>query len=1343
MHPEDSKRVFCVKFVSILFVVLLAFPSLIGMMNPTKGDTSIMQDTDKDLKAGTTGSTTEVNGTGADAVVKLLKHDTWGVAASKGYMEKIADPAMAYDTDNGLILEFGGYSYSTWNYVDTTMIYNATNLTWYNPNPAVKPPARGYPMMTYDQKDKVFVMLGGYNWAASVCPGGYCADVWAYNITNNTWFKLAPTGLGGGYGGALTYDPITALVVLYGGYFTSVTGYLQNVVVYNYTTNTWTTRAIPSPSPAGRYGPGLIYNPNNGTLLMFAGYESAASQKNDTWQYNVSSSTWTKYNPAIVPPSLYSPMMTWDGRLKAAFFIGGYSNTLGYLNQTWTFDPKTVTWTRLFPSKSPAGCSGGGLVYNEKESVDIMFGPYYNLIGATNQTWYYGSLFYEKGEFISGSIDSKPDQTTVNWINMSMSATLNNGNITYQVSATDDNTSWYFVGWDGTAQTFYTKLDGQNLWTGLDGHRYLKYKLYLKSFDPIRSPEIGNVTVLFNRPSLAPVLKSPKHFDYVTSDTPTFELSAMDWDTKDKLVYSIELSLDNFNTVSKTYDMTQSSAGWSATSYAPGEMATFTLPDTEKLTNGKTYQWRARAFDGRDWSTVSVIWWFSVDTTPPEAPYSVNDGLGDDIDFTSSQDTLAAHWDSAGDPESGILAYWYSIGTTPGGIQVLNFTENGIRTAVTVHGLTLASGKTYYVSVKAENGAGLFSSVVTSDGVTVDTTGPTMPIVKDDGNYTNSKTELSAQWFSADPESGVVENMYALGTSAGATDVVNWTSIGGANTITYSGLNLVEGTTYYISVKTMNSLGGWSLIGSSDGITVDTNPPYDIKLGLGGTNGYTGSNKVIMSIDAKDNVSGVSDMQFSNDGSIWSGWAPFAKSQEWPLSPGDGLKTVYVRVKDKAGNVGMIVTATVTLDTLAPSSLSVSINDGAKLTNSTKLQLTFGATDLTSGVSDMALSENGVTWGNWMPYTSKMSYTLSADNGMRQIYFKVKDKASNIADPTNNSIMLDTLAPTEVSVVINDNDPITMDAQVNLKLAAKDATSGVTSMSFSDDGTVWTAWEPFATTKTWSLKGAIGVKTVWVRVMDKAGNTAPTTKDSIAYGESPMSLVITHPVKATTVSGTIKISGSAKSDTPVSKVQVRIDGGVWKDASGNENWTYDWNTKDYPDGIHTIEVQAKDSLGYTISNPTEVHIKNVASKPVGLSTGDVVNYLILAIVLILVVVCIMFYVLSRKIRTPPEREPMEHTSNIDYEAQEHPRTPPRQTAPANTGHQHPREVVKMRAPTKTPETVPVVARDIPADRPGPPAQSTRTDLKPQQDETEAPVTDEGTGDKKDSGSLKSILQKLD
>jgi hypothetical protein len=98
---------------------------------------------------------------------------------------------------------------------------------------------------------------------------------------------------------------------------------------------------------------------------------------------------------------------------------------------------------------------------------------------------------------------------------------------------------------------------------------------------------------------------------------------------------------------------------------------------------------------------------------------AVRDGLGVDIDQTTTATQLAANWDPATDPESGITGYWCAIGTSPGGVDVLNWTNNGASTQITRTGLTLLGGRTYYVSVSAVNGAGLRGAPISSDGVTV------------------------------------------------------------------------------------------------------------------------------------------------------------------------------------------------------------------------------------------------------------------------------------------------------------------------------------------------------------------------------------------------------------------------------------------------------------------------------------------------------------------------------------------------------------------------------------------------------------------------------------------------
>jgi hypothetical protein len=93
-------------------------------------------------------------------------------------------------------------------------------------------------------------------------------------------------------------------------------------------------------------------------------------------------------------------------------------------------------------------------------------------------------------------------------------------------------------------------------------------------------------------------------------------------------------------------------------------------------------------------------------------------------------------------------------------------------------------------------------------------------VVTDDGEYTSNTTQLHAAWSSSDPESGIVEYQYAIGTSSGETDVVGWTSTGTDTEVTHTGLSLAAGKTYYIAVKAKNGAGAWSNVGVSDGIAV-------------------------------------------------------------------------------------------------------------------------------------------------------------------------------------------------------------------------------------------------------------------------------------------------------------------------------------------------------------------------------------------------------------------------------------------------------------------------------------------------------------------------------------------
>lgn len=115
---------------------------------------------------------------------------------------------------------------------------------------------------------------------------------------------------------------------------------------------------------------------------------------------------------------------------------------------------------------------------------------------------------------------------------------------------------------------------------------------------------------------------------------------------------------------------------------------------------------------------LSPIFYYdnNIDWTKPSNITVINDGKTADIYTVTTSDSLSANWNSSKDQHSAIARYWYSIGTTPGATNTLTWTSNWGDTTVTAKNLVLTQGATYYFNVRSENGAGLFSNIITSNG---------------------------------------------------------------------------------------------------------------------------------------------------------------------------------------------------------------------------------------------------------------------------------------------------------------------------------------------------------------------------------------------------------------------------------------------------------------------------------------------------------------------------------------------------------------------------------------------------------------------------------------------------
>jgi len=112
----------------------------------------------------------------------------------------------------------------------------------------------------------------------------------------------------------------------------------------------------------------------------------------------------------------------------------------------------------------------------------------------------------------------------------------------------------------------------------------------------------------------------------------------------------------------------------------------------------------------------------NVDWTAPSPVDTINDGPASDLDLGISPSALESNWSASSDPHSGLARYWYAIGTAPCDSDVVAWTDNwGYDTALAT-GLNLQNGMTYYFSVIAENGAGLYTPCYSSDGIYIDLT---------------------------------------------------------------------------------------------------------------------------------------------------------------------------------------------------------------------------------------------------------------------------------------------------------------------------------------------------------------------------------------------------------------------------------------------------------------------------------------------------------------------------------------------------------------------------------------------------------------------------------------------
>ncbi|NOY08712.1 MAG: hypothetical protein GXP33_07710 [Spirochaetes bacterium] len=310
------------------------------------------------------------------------------------------------------------------------------------------------------------------------------------------------------------------------------------------------------------------------------------------------------------------------------------------------------------------------------------------------------------------------------------------------------------------------------------------------------------------------------------------------------------------------------------------------------LEQGKKYVVSVRAANGVGLKSIGTSDPILVDTTPP-----VNTAVTalEQVSADGYSNSIRFSFDAGEDPESGISAKYFAIGTSEGSSDLIEWREAENNTAIVVN-LPLPDGSTVYIQIKAVNGAGLETTA--HDSLVINYTDSSAPpgplVVTFPPDFTSDTSKLAFGWDKVtDGESGITGYQYGISTNGTYPDIVPWSAVplvskpyvlqqgtkmtdeSGSNmgktasdskTLYYiekEGLNLLAGQSYYIMARVTNGVNLTS-VGVSSSITIDTSSPDQVSVTA--SKYSTSRGKLTVRIRARDLQSGIKAYRFA----VWT-----------------------------------------------------------------------------------------------------------------------------------------------------------------------------------------------------------------------------------------------------------------------------------------------------------------------------------------------------------------------------------------------------------------------------------------------------------------------------------------
>jgi len=347
---------------------------------------------------------------------------------------------------------------------------------------------------------------------------------------------------------------------------------------------------------------------------------------------------------------------------------------------------------------------------------------------------------------------------------------------------------------------------------------------------------------------------------------------------------------------------------------------------------------------------------------------------------------------------------------------------------------------------------------------------------------------------------------------------------------------------------------------------------------------------VSLSLTVEDAVAmAISNISIRDTSQLKTLWEPFQSKKSWKLEGEDGLKMVYGRFRDEAGNLSIEYYDKIVLDKIPPTDIKIAINGGAQWFSdkSGKAAISLAA----NGASEVMLSNSSdFSKGTWEPMIEfRKDWTMNTTRETAEVYAKFKDKAGNISQSVSASIKVDMEPPKNPGVVIDNNAKYVANKEKKITLTL--SAVGATGMRISQNENFRDVrWEPYLTSREIVLNEADGEKTFYVQFVDDAGNMSDVVSSKIILDTTPPN------IKSFTIDGGEEWTNDSNKKV---KLSIEADGATEIMISDNPNFTgaswqpYSAAIMDHilpgEDGEKIVFIKLRDEIG-NVSRPASAKI---------------------------------------------------------------------------------------------------------------------------------------------------------